>query len=465
MKKIIILFSVLLVAFLGIWVFKTKTPINRPEDQRASDALDWWKVEIPEADPEWILDVEIPENYVPVPGEHEVYMVLDDSGNIVKYGSRTYNQESGEWLWSYTEATPGKVPQEYKAVPGLENVYIISDASGDRYVKYIRNDDGSYAFIEVDKDGKPIGQEVANDVIPDNYIYLGDNVYAVRNEHGVVIGYKERIKTAEGKYIWADVKKPENTPTAAPTAYLKPTSTAGLILTPAPTPISTPAPTAAATSQTVVTPAPHNDTYVMTERTTSTKIAGNYLITYETIVTKTYAANGDLLSTKKDGPNEISRTLLDSSSKEPNPALIEDTLQKEYNRVSKGMNYVADASKVLDLINADRKSSGLKPLTIKTDSDADLLAKTRAADMAIYAYADHDSAMYGTIGEMCSRFNITHVDIAEVVMRTPTDSPEKIASRLVIQSPELCATDAVKQVGFAIVSKGGYYYVDVLLFY
>ncbi len=57
--------------------------------------------------------------------------------------------------------------------------------------------------------GKPIDNS-SNDasVIPDNYRRVTGNIYAVLNEHGVVVGYKER-RMKDEKYIWVDTAEHE----------------------------------------------------------------------------------------------------------------------------------------------------------------------------------------------------------------------------------------------------------------
>lgn len=67
-----------------------KHPINRPENVKEDTETPWYetKYQAPKADDEWTLDPEIPLNYIPVPGEDELYMVVDDSGNITNYRKR-----------------------------------------------------------------------------------------------------------------------------------------------------------------------------------------------------------------------------------------------------------------------------------------------------------------------------------------------------------------------------------------
>ena len=85
MKRITLTFMILLSVFFTIWGVKMKHPINRPENVKEDTETPWYetKYQAPKADDEWTLDPEIPLNYIPVPGEDELYMVVDDSGNIM----------------------------------------------------------------------------------------------------------------------------------------------------------------------------------------------------------------------------------------------------------------------------------------------------------------------------------------------------------------------------------------------
>lgn len=51
------------------------------------------------AETDWILDPEIPVNYVPVIGLDETYMVLNDDGTVNRYRKRV-KDEAGNWVWS-----------------------------------------------------------------------------------------------------------------------------------------------------------------------------------------------------------------------------------------------------------------------------------------------------------------------------------------------------------------------------
>lgn len=473
MKKIALVFLALLVCFCSVWIFKMKTPLNRPDDSDVSIKTPWWEnSDLPTADPEWVLDPEIPTNYIPVPGENELYMVIDDDGNVKEYRRRT-KQDDGSWLWATVNPD---IPQEYIPVEGLENVYMIKHDDGTvEYVKYIRNEDGSFAFIPVDKNGNPIKNKEEEDtsIIPENYIRITGNIYGVYNEHGVCIGYKERkYDEATGKYYWVDAEKPEipsnpdsgNNTQTNPTTPPHPTQPNNPT-TPNVEP-TTPQPTVPNPSNPNVETKPTPSGFVETETIVEKKVAGDWVITYETVITKTYDQNGNLVSTKKEGPTEVSREKLgDSGDNVPDPSKIASTINAEYARVSVGLNYMDDvANKVLTIINTERAAAGKPTLVMNKNSNAYLLAAIKASDMAIYNNSDYDSPMYGELEDLCSRYGIATKASSDLVWKSSSGkTAEEIASRLLIMHSETIINQNHSDVAIVIVSKGGYYYIDMVL--
>ena len=100
MRRILIILCSLITVFAVSWAVKAKTPINRPSNLEEELETPWYenRYTSPIADDGWTLDPEIPLNYIPVPGEDELYMVVDDNGNITGYRHRT-KQADGTWLW------------------------------------------------------------------------------------------------------------------------------------------------------------------------------------------------------------------------------------------------------------------------------------------------------------------------------------------------------------------------------
>ena len=415
---------------------------------------------IPRPDPEWVLDPEIPQNYIPVPGENELYMVVDDDGQIEKYRHRE-QQEDGSWVWN--DVNPD-IPEDYIPVDGLKDVYKVTDKDGKvSYYKYIRNDDDTFAFVPVDKDGKGLSPEIDendNHKILENYVRINGNIYAVYNEHNVCVGYKERRQGNDGKYYWVDVKKsnqdeePDDPTPAIPSVTMPTIGVPDITNRP-----DDPNPTVPDVDN-------NPDTYTQIETVASTEIKGDWRITYKTPITKIYTKDGNLVSIKKDGPHEVSRERLAGSSEDaPDPSKIADTLQEEYACVSVGLTYGRDlAENVILILNADRADAGLPAMQLASNSVGQMLSDIRAADMAIFNHDDFDSPLYGTIIKMCERFGVKHKDASEAIWKTAaTKEAKDIASRLQIMHAELFTVKEYSSIGLSIVQKSGYFYIDFVV--
>ena len=469
MKQLSITFVALLAMFCGIWIYRSQTPVDaRPDDANVNQSSNWWENnDLPQADPEWVLDPEIPANYIPVPGSAELFMIIDEEGKITEYAKRV-QQTDGSWLWEYN-VNPN-IPDNYEAVPGLVDVYkVVAEDGTTKYYKYIRNEDDTFAFVEVDENGeelKPEEPEEDTSKIPDNYKRVKGNVYGVYNEHGVCIGYKERMYDEEsGKYYWIDAEKPKTESSSG--------GNQGLPSLPVPTLPSVQFPDQGGnqgnqgTSQGGNTTTQPSQDMVVTERYTETTISGGWQITTETIVTKTYSPDGRLISTKKDGPNEISRTPVGDNTDQniPDPSKIASTLSGEYARVKVGLSYKTSlANEVLSIINAERMAAGQSGFVMSSSSNAYLLAAIRASDMAIYRHSDIDSPMYGTLQETVSRFGVASGSAYERMWRCSSGkTAEQIASQLLRMDDKL-ASSGYSDIGLVIVSKGGYYYIDLVVF-
>lgn len=465
MKKIVIVFLVLLTIFAGTWAVKAKSPASRP-DSYANGLSEndgaWWNINLgTEVDEQWILDPEIPENYLPVPGEDELYMVVDENGNILQYRHRV-KQADGSWLW---EDVSVDIPENYEPVAGLKDVYKVTGEDGSvSYYKYIRNDDNTYAFVPVDQNGNIIEEAPPTDgTIPENYVHVSGNVYAVLNEHGVVIGYKERYLNADGSYGWRDTSKPNVTTGSGETSYNSNsqqninnsqsgsnTGNNGFVSFPQ------------EGTQTVQ----NNDgTYTETETIITTETSGGWITTYQTIVTRTYDSKGKLISTKKEGPTAISKTQASGNNNQnaPDPNKIASTLKAEVARMSVGVNFNTSlANEVLAALNAERASQGLAALKMSSDSNAYMIAQARAAAMAIYNYSDYDSPLYGTVSEMCKKFGISASSPSENTWKTvASKSANEIHSRFMVLDGARQArmSKQYTSVGIAIAERNGYYYI------
>lgn len=313
MKKLLLILAVLVAIFVGVWTVKLRTPIT-PADPFAngtSDETPWWETsngEAPTPDEAWVLDHEIPDNYIPVLGGNELYMVIGEDGKVIKYRQRA-KQEDGSWTW---EDIDPNIPQNYVPVEGLENVYSVTEIDGTvRYYLYTRNDDDTYFFTEVDEHGKPLRDTTpANDEIPANFIRVdGTNIYAVYNEYGVLVGYKERIREEDGTYRWVDAEAPAQKNNQPSQGNTIPVGEGGI-----------PSVSGGQTGGdiNIIASDPDNPEkgYIEEQSYTDIRHENGWCIVYETLVRRTYDAQGNLISTKKEGPTEINRFPESELSKE-----------------------------------------------------------------------------------------------------------------------------------------------------
>ena len=201
MKQLLITFFSLLAAFCLAWNVKANTPINRPSNIDDGHVVAWYESNnvAPIANSAWTLDHTIPGNYIPVPGRSELYMVIGEDGKITGYKQRT-QLEDGTWEWS--DANPD-IPEGYEPFEGIKDVYKITNADGTvSYVKYIRNDDDTFCFVPVDENGIPLDVGTSAEKISSNYVHETGNIYAMYNDEGVKMGYRERVENTDGTHTW-----------------------------------------------------------------------------------------------------------------------------------------------------------------------------------------------------------------------------------------------------------------------
>jgi uncharacterized protein YkwD len=484
LKKTVFLFTAMLLAFAGVWAYKLSKPLT-PLDAYAygvdAESGAWWSAgqgfepEIA-ADDNWRLDPEIPPNYIPVLGADELYMVIGPDGKITGYRHR-YKADDGSWIW---EDVDPNIPENYELVEGFTDLYRVVGADGSiRYFRYTRNDDDTYFFTECDENGNPLrDNNPYGDEIPDNFVRVTGNIYAVYNEHGVLIGYKERIMNPDGTYSWIDVDKPvipersqglissgrnntddgnngNNSDWRVIDLVIPGTGGTGtgggvnVIIDPG----------SAVTSE-----PKEGGGYTETETYTDSKTEGGYTVISETTVTKNYNKDGVLISTKKDGPHEISRYNSipgANDPKIPNPARIEATLSGEYTRVTNGLTFDTKlANDVLAGLNAQRAAAGIAPLAM-AQGELYQAACIKAADMAIYNHADYESPMYGKIDNLLVQFGVKVGSPSENLWKSSAKTADQINERFMADSgsygPRM--SEYYSQTAIAIVSQNGYIYI------
>lgn len=493
LKKLIVLFVTLFGVFLCSWAYKIQSPVNPDagqQDDADPDAGAWWNTGKIDVDDEWYLDPSIPANYIPVPGEDELYMVVDNDGNIISYKHR-YKDANGNWQF---EDVDPNIPDNYEKVPGLENVYKVVDEDGTvHYVKYIRNDDDTFAFVEVDANGNPIEHDDDATVIDGKHVHISGNIYSLLNDNGVVIGYENRVDNGDGTFSWqmADMSQLGNLPDiklgdgsngltlqspgmdnsaleemARQMAAANQAAANGTGDTYNITINNTQASGAlqAPDSQDPSSSIDYNDdgTHTVTEKHTRKVNIDGKTETYMTYTKIVYDSDGNEIS-RTSSPEELvsqEENVVSGSTETPNPDAKEDTLSKEFARVSGKMNYKDDiAQGVVSSLNAYRASKGKK--TLQATENASLVAKLRAADMAKYNTSDSNLPTYGRLAAMLSYYQLHSQAPGETLWKSYVTTADEINTRFlaVDSARETRMKDNATEVGVGIVEKDGVFYI------
>lgn len=506
MRSLMAVFVILLGLFLGVWTFRARQAVQRPdeyEDGYDPDAGAWWKTSSPEqVDEGWSLkDMDVPENYIPVPGQSNLFMVVDTNGHITGY-MRREKQIDGSWKW---EQVNPDIPENYEAVEGLENVYRVVDEDGNvSYFLYIRNEDDTFAFVECDENGNPIGRDNDATTIDARHVNITGNVYSLLNEHGVVIGYQRRKEKPDGSFVWEDIpdfeemaqqlrdkrNKGGSTKVDMDKLYRDlsdeqsasvPNLTPPVLETPTLTDPGTPDPirieisgqnnggqvSATPGQTTVINNADGSVTKTQIVRETRTEDGRK--TTYESKVTQVFNEDGTLRESKTDGPYPVQsqEMITDNVAPVPNPGAKAETLSAEEVRFSSEVAYDDSIAKeVAASLNAQRAENSLPALQM-TDT-AMAIARLRAADMMKYDTTDTALPTYGTLSSMMSYFGIESACPGENVWKTVPKSAEQIHARL--QASENARKTRmgkdITQVGIAIAwdrEKEHLYYCEVFL--
>lgn len=487
-KAAVAVFIFLLSVFVLIWIFKPKTPFTfQDNNQTPNTNTMWWlqetEYESDRVEQEWILDAEIPANYIPVPAQKELYMVVDNAGNIVEY-RRRYHAEGDDVTW-YWETVNPDIPDNYVAVEGVENLYCVTDDKGNKtYLLYIRNENDTFAFVEADENGNIIEESfdnpTAENEIPENYYKITDNIYAVSDENGVIIGYKQMSKKENGEVEWTNISSKDIAQIMGSESPSKNTTTQATGLPPLienlntttttkPAITTTPVQTAPSQTTTTTTTTTQPNTSTSTEISYTSEIKDGYKITYKHTITITYDAKGNILSSKKE-TEEYSREPYTGGGgfQAPDTSLIKPTLDEELIRVSDGMTFKDDiADEMVALVNAERKSQNIASLSYSKNSNAYKLARVLAADMARYNYCDYDSLSYGYLSDLMARYKITAVSNGENLWQCMSSkSASDIHSRFqsLESSRNMRMNSSFTSIGIAVAYSNGYYYVvEVLL--
>lgn len=499
MRQLVLLFIVLLAGFLGSWTYKVKTPINRPDEYVEGydpDAGAWWNTAKVEADENWRLDPEIPLNYIPVPGENELYMVIDNNGNIIGYRKRT-KQIDGSWLW---EDINPDIPDNYEPVEGLEDVYKVTMEDGTvKYYKYIRNSDDTYAFVEVDENGTQLNKNRDATKIDGKHVHITGNVYELLDDHGVVIGYDKRIDNGDGSFSWMETNLPElaDLSTMENNLSLPDSTSSGGLTAPS---LDTSAIDQAAQAMADANAAAgaggdssfnvdiningagnagafnngiqvinnSDGTHTETQIVKETRNIDGMMSTYETYVKKTYDDAGNLIKTESDGPYEVTTTQNLTSNTGPltgGNSNTEETLSGETSRVSGSYSYNDSvANDVAAKLNAQRSANGLT--TLQITEQAMQVAKLRAADMAANDTATTPLPTYGGLSAMLTNYGISASDPKENLWKTTEMTAEDIHTRFqaVDESRNARMSTTGTQYGIGICVSNSYMYICEVIY-
>ena len=473
--KVLILFMLLVAAFFSAWTIKLHTPINRPVYETGGSAYIWYERQTSNTPGEdhsnWTLDPRIPVNYIPVPGEDGLYMVIDDAGVVIKY-MRATEQEDGSLLWAEEVREDAVV---YEPVEGLEDVYRYTDDNGeDAFLKYIRNSDNTFAFVPVDMNGIPFTVGMDATTIDELFQYTGEgNIYSLLNENGVLIVYYNRFLNDQGQYIWQLADAPSGATQQVGTRQ-------GLVYVDlgARNDIQSQGTTGGYQYQGVPflvdrDPADHQDTsprqynsdgtYTENTKVLSSEVVDGVVYTYETYTQSVYLADGTLYQSSSDGPYLVS---MDEQEAPVSPGQIESTLAGEYARVSSGITYdTYTANEILSALNARRSADGSATLSMDQDSDLYKIACIRAADMATYDTASTVSQTYGSIADLCSRYGLNIYPL-ENIWKTSGQGGEDI--HMMFQANEnsrAVRESAVSQCAIVVAVKNGMQYIVELYAY
>lgn len=467
MKQNLFVFMSLMAMFFMIWGIKMNMPVNRPQNTEEEYTTPWYekRYSIPVADEEWRLDPSIPLNYIPVPGEDELYMVVDDNGNILYYMKRTPEEDiAGNITWHWEEINPD-IPNNYQKVDGVENLYCVVGSDGTiTYFLYIRNNDDTFAFVACDENGIPLDDMADASQIDDNHIYIGDDVYAVYDENGVLIGYRKRLEDEFNNFYWSVCEEPIMTvengssmSTDMNIADIELGQNAGYV---------TNGDVHTAVDEPITVH--HGDgTYSVTNTEVYQQEEDGAIVTYQIDSIFTYSADGKLLTSESQGPYETGR-VIGTTAPAADPHLIASTLSGEYSRVSSSVSYNTEkAMEVVTMLNAQRLNEGISPLEADTSTEMYQIACIRAADMAIYDHSSNESPMYGNLTDLMDRYSIyTDTIPSENIWKATSKTADQIHTRFQsnASSRNIRMSSGYTHVCTAVVERDGKIYIAEIFY-
>lgn len=436
-KWIIIILASLIGVFVLVWQVGVKGASAIFGNKHSTQSIAKQIKTTPDAD--WILDPEIPSNYVPVPGETNVFMVLDENGNIIEYRQRT-QAEDGTWNWSTIDnPTDEKIAKVGDTAYG--QLFKFTDKDGDeKYKRFVVDNNRGFAWVDTDKNGLDLNLPKGAD-IPDNFVPVNDNTYAVYNDNGVLQSYLQRA-LEENDYLWKLVNKPD---TVAASNYATNSGYDGDVINNFVFGDST---------YDSESWSPGGDIKTSVNRYTTQQEVDGEIVTLEVTITKTEDKNGQLLSTKKD-TKEIGRT----KKVDTGTGTVSNTLEAESYRLSSSVSYNTElATQLLDLLNADRLKAGNRSLSMDSGS-LYKIAQIKAADMALTATTTKSSATYGTINQLASKYGISLNNPSESVLETLPTTANEIHTKFMADATTKNTRLKAASIAITVVEKNGKFYV------
>lgn len=460
MKRILLVFLLLVSAFFITWGVKANTLVARPDNLEDGKVVAWYESSYtaPTSDDEWYIDPSIDEKYIKMPGKDDIYMEVDDKGNVIGYVKRIKQPNGAYTFETYNE----DIPENYEKVPGVKDVYKVTDENGKTsYKKYVRNDDdNTFAFVDVDKNGKMINLDTDATKIDSKHKLVDSktNLYALYNDHNVKIGYVKRKKDKKGKYKWVEAEPPK-TEKVGNDGVKDFAEESKKKMTASTDPTADPSQEEAQplTDEEIIQ---GDGTRVNTELKTSSETKDGYKYIYQTPIVTTYDKDGNVVRIEEGERKQVSKEKLIGSDATPDPTQIAGTLDKELSRVSSKVSFNSKkANQLLALINAERKKEGIPSLTMDTSSDIYKVAQISAADMAIYNHASNSSPMYGNLEDISNRYSLNLVNITGDRWKTSERSAEEINTRFQSTYSDTRMSKYYHQVGIGIVDQDGMTYV------
>ena len=442
-KWIIIIFAVLAGILALVWFAAVKNPIQLKNNNQTQGSIAKQLKTTPDA--EWILDPEIPADYIPVPGEDNLFMVVASDGSIKEYRQRR-KAEDGSWLW---ETVNNDTCKTYEKVKDTDYGTVFKEKEGDfeRYKRFVIDSNGGFAWVDTDDTGLDLSLPEGA-TLPDNYVPQVDNIYAVYNDKGVLQSFLKRSLN-NGNYDWQLV----GTPRAASADSLDANNPTGGTGTESN--LLADFQFGDITYDDVVW-SPSGNEKTTTARYRHTKEENGYTVVYETKITKKEDKDGNLLSTQKE-EYEVSRT--PSTGVTGNLNAVANTLDGEVQRIATRVTFNTDlANRLLDLLNADRNSVKLGSL-LMDNGNLYKIAQIKAAEMAINQSAVKDSALYGTINTLATRYGVNLTNPQEtVLLAMPTDA-NTIHTKFQSNSDVKALRMNAKSIAITVVEYNGKYYI------